>query len=54
VIPAAEPTVARGRVPVEAKYVLQMLALPSHALFAIHEDWAARLVGQWRLLVLAR
>jgi len=31
-----------------------IMALPSHALFAIHEDWAARLVGQWRLLVLAR
>jgi len=31
-----------------------IVALPSHVLFAIHEDWAARLLGQWRLLVLAR
>jgi len=31
-----------------------LAALPSRALFAIHEDWAARLGGQWRLLVLAR
>ena len=31
-----------------------IVALPSHVLFAINEDWAARLVGQWRLLVLAR
>lgn len=29
-------------------------ALPSRALFAIDEDWAARLGGPWRLLVLAR
>jgi SAM-dependent methyltransferase len=28
--------------------------LPSRALFAIHQDWAARVMGQWRLLVLAR
>ena len=31
-----------------------IVALPSHVLLAIHEDWAARIAGQWRLLVLAR
>jgi SAM-dependent methyltransferase len=31
-----------------------VVALSSRALFAIHEDLAARLGGQWRLLVLAR
>ena len=31
-----------------------IMSLPSRVLFAIHEDWAARLGGQWRLLVLAR
>lgn len=31
-----------------------ILALPSRMLFAIHQDWAARIAGQWRLLVLAR
>src|SRR5216117_1180599 len=31
-----------------------LMSLPSRGLFAIHEDWAVRLGGQWRLLVLAR
>src|SRR5439155_1312067 len=31
-----------------------IMSLPSRVLFAIHEDWAVRLGGQWRLLVLAR
>jgi len=31
-----------------------ILGLPSQALFAIHEDFAARVMGQWRLLVLAK
>jgi len=34
--------------------VRTILALPSRMLFAIHEDFAARVMGQWRLLVLAR
>jgi SAM-dependent methyltransferase len=35
-------------------FVRGIASLPSRALFAIHPDWAARIVGQWRLLVLAR
>ena len=31
-----------------------LLGLPSQVLFAIHPDFAARVMGQWRLLVLAR
>ena len=31
-----------------------ILGLPSQALFAIHQDLAARVMGQWRLLVLTR
>lgn len=31
-----------------------ILGLPSRVLFAIHEDLAVRLLGHWRLLVLAR
>ena len=34
--------------------VRTLLGLPSRALFAIHQDLAARVMGQWRLLVLAR
>ena len=34
--------------------VRTLLGLPSQVLFAIHEDFAARIMGQWRLLVLAR
>jgi len=30
------------------------LAIPSHVFFAIHPDAAARVMGRWRLLVLAR
>ncbi len=31
-----------------------ILGLPSRVLFAIHEDLAARVMGEWRLLVLAK
>lgn len=30
------------------------LTLPARLLFAMHQDWAARIAGQWRLLVLAK
>jgi SAM-dependent methyltransferase len=32
----------------------QILAVPSRIFFAIHQDLAARVLGRWRLLVLAR
>jgi SAM-dependent methyltransferase len=31
----------------------RLLSLPSQILFAVHQDLAARVMGQWRLLVLA-
>ena len=34
--------------------VRQILNVPSQILFAIHKDLAARVMGQWRLLVLAK
>jgi hypothetical protein len=34
--------------------VRTILSAPSRVFFAIHQDWAARVMGRWRLLVLAR